>query len=241
MTVSRSKKIVVITGSTSGIGAAIARAFGRSGARVFLVGRSEVKLASVARKVPARSLAGIAQVDLASIADVRRLVAMISDRLPRVDVLVQAAGEYGWTEAGSIETEGLDLLFGVNVRAPYVLTQGLLPLLERARGQAIFVNSSVVRSPGQGVAVYKATRHALQGLVDSLRQDFNRHGIRVSSLFPGRTATTRMRQIYAREGKRYAPEALMNAADVARVVVALTELPAGVEVTDIHLRSPTPY
>jgi len=138
-------------------------------------------------------------------------------------------------------TKSFDLLFEVNVRAPYLLTQGLTPLLARASGQVIFLNSSVVKGAGEGLALYKATQHAVQGFTDSLRQDLNRRGIRVSSVFPGRTATPRMRRIYARQGKRYRPQALLSAADVAQLVLAVTQLPQRVEVTDVHLRSRIPY
>jgi NADP-dependent 3-hydroxy acid dehydrogenase YdfG len=238
--VSRSK-IVIVTGATSGIGAAIARAFSASGAGVFLIGRNAQKLARAARGIPRRRLAGTALADLGSVPDVRQLLETISRRFRRVDVLVHAAGEYSWTEPGSLETDGFDLLFDVNVRAPYLLTQGVMPLLGRAKGQIIFLNSSVVRSPGQGVAAYKATQHALQGLVESLRQDFNKRGIRVSSLFPGRVATPRMRRIYAKHNQAYRPEILLRAGDVAQLVVALSELPGRLEVTDVQLRSVTPY
>ncbi len=234
-------KTVIVTGATSGIGAAIARAFSAAGANVFLIGRNARKLEAAARKIPPRRLAGTALADLGSVADLKQLLGAISKRLRRVDVLLHAAGEYAWTEPGSLETDSFDLLFDVNVRAPYLLTQGLLPLLERTRGHVIFINSSVVKSPGQGVAAFKATQHAVQGLVDSLRQDFNRRGIRVSSLFPGRTATPRMQRIYAKQGTPYKPDALLNAHDVAQVVVALTALPKQVEVTDVQLRSLTPY
>jgi NADP-dependent 3-hydroxy acid dehydrogenase YdfG len=235
------RKTVVITGTTSGIGAAVARAFAASGANVFLIGRSPKKLAAAARRIPARRLAGTGLADLASIPALSQLLDVMAKRLPRIDVLVHAAGEYDWTEAGSADTRSFDLLFNVNVRAPYLLTQGLLPQLQRAAGQVVLFNSSVVNSPGAGVALYKATQHALQGLVNSLRQDLNRRGIRVSSLFPGRTATPRMQRIYAREGKTYAPGALLRAPDVAALVVALTQLSPRIEITDVQLRSPTPY
>jgi NADP-dependent 3-hydroxy acid dehydrogenase YdfG len=234
-------KTVIVTGATSGIGAAIAHALSASGANVFLIGRNARKLEATARKIAPRRLAGTALADLGSVADLKQLLEVIGKRLRRVDVLLHAAGEYSWTEPGSLETDSFDLLFDVNVRAPYLLTQGLLPLLERTRGQVIFINSSVVKSPGQGVAAFKATQHAVQGLVDSLRQDFNRRGIRVSSLFPGRTATPRMRRIYAKQGTPYKPEALLSARDVAQVVVALTALPRQVEITDVQLRSLIPY
>jgi NADP-dependent 3-hydroxy acid dehydrogenase YdfG len=154
---------------------------------------------------------------------------------------VHCAGAHDWTQAGNSNAERFDSLFAINVRAPYLLTQALLRPLARASGQVIFLNSSVVRHPGVGVALYKATQHAVQGFTDSLRQDLNRHGVRVTSIFPGRTATPRMRRIYAHEGRRYRPGVLLGAADVAELVARVAELPARMELTDLHVRSVFPY
>lgn len=237
----RRAKIVLVTGATSGIGAAIARAFAKAGAHVFLAGRNRQRLEAAARRIPAGRLAGTALADLGSTEELRELVSSVLRRLRRLDVLVHSAGEYAWTDIGSRDVESLNRLFEVNVRGPYLLTQGLLPLLERARGQVIVLNSSVVRTPGEGVAAYKSTQHAMVGLMDSLRQDLNRRGIRVSSVFPGRTATPRMQRIYAKEGRSYAPRLLMQPEEVAQLAVALAELPARIEVTDVHVRSVSRY
>lgn len=231
----------IITGATSAIGAAAAHAFAASGARVFLIGRSQSRLTALARTLPRGRLAGTALADLSSLADLKHLLGRITQSLARVDVLLHCASEHDWTQAGRPDAARFDLLFAVNVRAPYLITQGLLPQLKRARGQVIFVNSSVVKGVGAGVAAYKATRHALQGLTDSLRQDLNRRGVRVSSVFPGRTATPRMRRIYAHEQKRYEPRLLMSPRDVAEVLLVLTLTSRRVEITDVHLRAPTPY
>jgi NADP-dependent 3-hydroxy acid dehydrogenase YdfG len=230
----------VVTGATSGIGAATARALADGGLRVLIVGRNARKLAASARAL-GRGHLGSLQADLASPAQVRALLATLAAQVRALDVLVHCAGEYEWTEAGSQDARAFDRLFDVNVRAPYLLTQGLLGPLARAKGQVILLNSSVVRNPGQGVALYKATQHAVQGFTDSLRQDLNRRGIRVTSLYPGRTATPRMRRIYAHEGKRYRPGKLLRAEEVAQVVLALTRLPPRLELTDVHLRSAVPY
>jgi NAD(P)-dependent dehydrogenase (short-subunit alcohol dehydrogenase family) len=234
-------RTAVITGATSGIGAAVARTLALSGTRVFLVGRDARKLAAAGRAIGPRRLAGLGCGDLASLTELPRLLKEIICEVRRLDTLVHCAGAYEWTEPGQSDPESFERLFHVNVRAPYLLTQGLLAPLARAKGQVIFFNSSVVKHPGQGLALYKATQHALQGLSDSLRQDLNRRGIRVSSLYPGRTATPRMRRIYAREGRRYRPAVLLSPADVAALVLQLTQLPPHLEVTDVYLRSASPY
>src|SRR5579862_3832322 len=234
-------KVAVVTGATSGIGAAISRALASSRVSVLLVGRNPHKLARSARHIPRRYLAGTELADLGSLSDVTRLVKSLVQRFHRIDLLVHSAAEYSGTETGSTDTVGLDRLLAVNVRAPFVLTQGVIPLLARARGQVILLNASGVKGAGEGTASYKASKHALQGLADSVRQDLNKKSIRVLSLYPGRVATPGMRRIYARQKQTYAPDLLLRAADVGALVVALSQLPARMEVTDLHLRSVTPY
>ena len=234
-------KTVVVTGATSGIGAAICQAFAAADVVLFPVGRNPRKLAATARRIPARQLAGTGLADLGSADDVAGVIEQIRQRLARLDVLVLAAGEYAWTELGDASADAFDSQFNINVRGPYLLVQGLMPLIAKVGGQIILVNSSIVRTNGEGVALFKATQHALQGLADSLRQDLNRHGVRVTSLYPGQTATPRMRRIYARRGARYTPRALLNVRDIAELAVALTRLPVTMEVTDIHVRSPRRY
>jgi NAD(P)-dependent dehydrogenase (short-subunit alcohol dehydrogenase family) len=234
-------KCAIVTGATSGIGAAVGQTLAAAGMRLLLVGRNSGRLAAAARRFPARRRPVTVVADLRSLPDIRRLLTEVSQQLSGVDVLVHCAGEYQWTADGDLDSGSFDRLFETNVRAPYLLTQGLSPLLERACGQVIFLNSSVIRGAGQGVALFKATQHALLGLTDSLRQELNPRGIRVTSVFPGRTATPRMRRIYAREGRRYTPRLLLRATDVAQVVLTLTELPAAAEVTEVHVRSARSY
>jgi NAD(P)-dependent dehydrogenase (short-subunit alcohol dehydrogenase family) len=193
-------------------------------------------MAALTRDFSRAQLAGTALADFTEPASIDALLGLLA-KLRRVDVLVHAAGDYGFTKPGDTSTQTLETLLAVNVRAPYVLTQGLVPQLARAKGLVIFVNSSVVRSPGAGVAAYKASKHALQGLTDSLRHDLNERGIRVASLYPGQTATPQMRKIYAHRGTPYTPSKLLSASHVASVTVALAALPPSMEITDIHVRS----
>ena len=83
---------------------------------------------------------------------------------------------------------------------------------------------------------FSATQHALKAIADSLRQEVNADGIRVLSVFPGRTATPRQASLHEIEGKRYQPELLMQPEDVATVVVNALGLPRTAEVTDVSIR-----
>ena len=100
-------KTVIITGATSGIGAAATRAFAADGARVFLIGRSAARLAALARRVPPRRLAGTALADLSALGDLKRLLADIRARVRRADVLLHCAGNTTGPRPGGPRRRGL--------------------------------------------------------------------------------------------------------------------------------------
>ncbi|MBV9698404.1 MAG: SDR family NAD(P)-dependent oxidoreductase [Gammaproteobacteria bacterium] len=237
----KASRVAVVSGASSGIGAATARALAAAGVRVFLIGRSAARLERTARRIGPRRVLGRQVCRLESVPELRRLARGIASRTRRVDILVHCAGQHAFTGRGAADAQAFDELFAVNVRAPYLLTAALLPQLARARGLVVFVNSSVVRNSGEGVALYKASKQALQGFADSVRQDLNRRGVRAVSLYPGRTATPSMRRIYAHEGRPYRPRWLLRPQDLADLVRSLSELPAGMEVTDVFVRSAVPY
>jgi NADP-dependent 3-hydroxy acid dehydrogenase YdfG len=85
-------------------------------------------------------------------------------------------------------------------------------------------------------AQYDSTKHALKALADSLRGEINRHGVRVLSVYLGRTASEMQEGIYRMEGRPYRPEILLQPDDVASVVVNALGLPRTAEVTDISIR-----
>jgi len=122
------------------------------------------------------------------------------------------------------------------VRGPYLLTQCLLPLLRRRPGQVVFINSSAGLTARANVGQYAATKHALKAVADSLRDEVNRDGVRVLSVFPGRTATPTQEALHRLEGRPYRPERLLQPADVAAVVVHALGLPRTAEVTEIKIR-----
>jgi NADP-dependent 3-hydroxy acid dehydrogenase YdfG len=118
-----------------------------------------------------------------------------------------------------------------------MLTQRLLPLLATSCGQVVFINSSAgLMAKRPAVGQYAATKHALKAIADSLREEVNPKGIRVLTVYLGRTATPMQEALYRQEGKIYHPEVLMQPEDVASVVVHSLMLPRTAEVTDISIR-----
>lgn len=129
-----------------------------------------------------------------------------------------------------------DRHYRVNVRAPLLLTQLLLPLLRAARGQIVFINSSLGVRTKERAGAYAASKHALKALADTLRMEVNADGIRVLSVFPGNTATPMQAQICQALGQPYEPAHLLQPDDVAVAVRDALTLAPTAELTDLHIR-----
>jgi NADP-dependent 3-hydroxy acid dehydrogenase YdfG len=156
--------------------------------------------------------------------------------LPHLDILIQNAAAYSTGTIADSDPTDLDKLYQTNVRAPYFLTRALLPLLRVRRGQVVCINTSSGVAAKPSSAQYDATKHALKAIADSLRGEVNQSGIRVLSVYLGRTATEMQERIHTLEGRPYRPEFLLQPEDVAAVVVNALALPHSAEVTDIHIR-----
>jgi NADP-dependent 3-hydroxy acid dehydrogenase YdfG len=207
---------------------------------VTAVGRNKVRLDRLLAAATATATGGLgrinsAQVDLTDDDARRALVAGLSVG-PRVDVLVHSAGAYSSGAHADAPIQDLDTLHATNVRAPYALIQELLPMLRAGGGDIVVVNSTQGLRAAGNVGQVAATQHAMRAIADSLRQEVNKDGIRVCSIHLGRTATPRQEAIFAKEGRPYAPELLVQPEHVANVVVTVIALPAESEVTEIHLR-----
>ena len=100
----------------------------------------------------------------------------------------------------------------------------------------MFVNSSAAIGARPGIGQYSATQHARSALADTLRAEVNADGIRVLSVYPGRTATRMQERIFRAEQRRYEPERLLQPGDIAEVVVGSLALPRSAEVTALHIR-----
>lgn len=223
-------QVAVVTGASRGIGRAIALALADAGARLCIVGRDAQTLRAVANGAHCYAA------DLGADEDLDRVASAIAADLPAIHVLVHAAGILDRAPFDSATAEQLDRQYRTNVRAPYVLTQRLLPALKAAQGQLVFINSSAGVSARATVGAYAATKHALKAVADSLREEVNVAGVRVTSLYVGRTATRMQAELHAQEGKAYDPSGLIQPEDVASLTLHALSLPRTVEVTDVFLR-----
>ena len=230
-------QVAVITGASSGIGKAIAEALCAQGAALCLVGRDAPALESVAKAALQLGVrADYYRCDLEDEREVEELLAKLRSDSVVIDMLVHSAGIYraGYLEQAPVAD--FDRQYWINVRAPFVLTQALLPMLRKRRGQVVFINSTAGLNASAGVGLYSATKHALKALADSLRAEVNNDGVRVLSVYPGRTAGPMQAAIFASERRAYLPGKLLQPEDVAATIVSALMLPRTAEVIDVNIR-----
>jgi NADP-dependent 3-hydroxy acid dehydrogenase YdfG len=221
--------VALVTGASSNIGAAISHGLADGGAHVVGSGRSQDKLTRLAagRDGQIETVAA----DITSAAGLDAIQALVLQR-GRLDILVLGSGIY----ERSANPDALMRQFIANVHAPYSLLQAVLPQLAASEGLVIFINSTQGLAASPGVGQFAATQHAMRALADSTRAEMNSQGVRVTTIFLGRTATARQAAVFAMEERAYTPERLIQPRDVAAVVVGLVMLPRTSEVTEIRMR-----
>jgi short-subunit dehydrogenase len=231
-------RTALITGASSGVGAAIAMRLAQDGMALAITGRDADALGGIAAQARALSATDVRTypADLTVEQDIRDLAVRVQRDFARLDVLIHCAGMIasGTVEASSVDD--LDLQYRTNIRAPYLLTQLLLPRLRAGKAQVVFVNSSATLRPMAGYGQYAATKQALRSLADALREEVNGDGVRVLSVFLGSTATRMQAALHQESGKQYRSERLIQPAEVASLLAGLLSAQCTAEVTDITLR-----
>jgi NAD(P)-dependent dehydrogenase (short-subunit alcohol dehydrogenase family) len=184
-------KTALVTGSTGGIGQAIAVAFGRNGAHVVVTGRNVERGDDVVDEIRATGgRADFVAADLdGSPAASARLAAQATDLLGgRIDILVNNAGIYPPTTTATTDEATFDEVFAVNVKAPFFLTGQVAPAMAaRGEGRVINIGSWIARLGIPVASLYSATKGALETLTRAWAAEFGPAGVRVNAISPGVT------------------------------------------------------
>lgn len=179
-------KVAVITGANSGIGLAAAKRFAAEGARVFMTGRRIRELDAAVAEVGKNSR-GV-QGDVANLADLDRLFAVVKDEAGAIDVLFANAGGGEFAALGEITEEHFDKTFNTNVKGTLFTVQKALPLLRD--GSSIILTGSTAGTTGTpAFSVYSASKAAIRSFARSWILDLAPRKIRVNVLAPGATST----------------------------------------------------
>jgi NAD(P)-dependent dehydrogenase (short-subunit alcohol dehydrogenase family) len=225
----------LVTGAGRGIGRAIARALAQRGATVLCVARTQSELDETVLGLDGKAIA--LSHDISGGGAAAALAGDVMRHCGGLDILVHCAGIFSSGSIVQTPLTELDRLYAVNVRAPFALTQAILPMLIEARGQIVFMSSSIVRAANiAGRGGYAAMQAALKALADATRDEVNDKDVRVLAVMPGTTATPRQETIFARADREYRPELLLQPDDIAQLVCASLSLPRTAEVTDIFVR-----
>jgi NADP-dependent 3-hydroxy acid dehydrogenase YdfG len=218
-------QVIVITGGSAGIGAALAELVSNQGAKVALLARREDKLKEVAARCGGEALTIVG--DVTRRADMERAVATTVERFGHIDVWVNHAGRGISRPVSQLTDEDMDDMWLVNVKSAVYGMQAVLPhFKERKRGHIINISSMLGRVPFASIrSVYSACKHALNSLTANLRMEVRAEfpNIQVSSVHPGVVATEF--GVSARHGgmdSRKLPGA-QSAEEVAAVIAATIE------------------
>lgn len=226
------RRVAVVTGASSGIGAATAKQLASAGFRVVLGARRLDRLESVAEEI--RALGGQADVfrlDVTSDED----VAALAKAEPRVDVLVNNAGGAKGMESVERAVEAKwRWMYEVNVLGTLRVTRALLPALKAADGVVVTVGSIAGRQVYTGGAGYNAAKHAERALVEVLRQEVAADGVRVTEVDPGRVHTdfslVRFDGDETKAAAVYDGVTSLTAADIADIIVFAATRPSRVNI-----------
>ena len=220
----------LVTGAGSGIGAVLAERLLERGDELVLLARSAERAHDLREEFPG------ATVLVADLADASEVEAVAAELPEALGSLVHAAGLVDLGPVAELTAESWQSQLAVNLVAPAVLTRMALPALRAARGTVVFVNSGAGLFAHPQWSAYAASKFGLRALADALRAEEQEHGVRVTTVFPGRTATPMQEKVHAQEGKDYDPSDWIDPGTVVDAILHALDLPADATISDLTIR-----
>lgn len=189
------KRHAIITGGSDGIGYAIAKLFAENGANLLLIGRSQDKLLKAASELSNNGVrVETISHDLSLVNSFTELTEKILNIFPEIDILVNDAGAAKFTSFETVSIQEMDYSFNLNVKAPFLLTQNLLPSLKRNKASIINISSfhAFRVMPGTYSTVYSMTKGAINAFTKALAYELGAFGVRVNAIAPGNVYTSKV-------------------------------------------------
>jgi NADP-dependent 3-hydroxy acid dehydrogenase YdfG len=230
----KSKPVILVTGASQGIGAAIARTFAREvrGVRLALVARNERKLRAVAKacaKLGADAAAFAC--DVTDEAAVAGMAAAVTKRFRAIDVLINNAGGFAPARFAETSVADFDAMIGANLRSAFLVSRALVPaMVRRGRGDVFFLSSIAGLGAYPGSAAYCAAKFGVTGLAKVLRAETKGSGLRVCCVYPGATWSPSWSGSGVEEAR------IMPAGDVAAAFLGVYRMTRRTVVEEIVLR-----
>lgn len=229
-----SPKRHVITGAGSGIGSALAQRLADRGDELVLIARSDARAAELTDTFPR------AQLLVADLADPGTLNGIGRQVDGPVDTVLHVAGVVDLAPVERLRLAAWEEQVTVNLTAPAVLTRELLPHVRAARGTVVFINSSAGLAASAEWSAYAASKFGLRAFADSLRAEEVEHGVRVSTVYPSRTATPMQEKVHEQEGRTYDSSRWISAETVVDTIVHVIDLPGDATIPDVTVRPVVP-
>ncbi|WP_194408651.1 SDR family oxidoreductase [Microbacterium cremeum] len=222
----------VITGAGSGIGEVLAQRLAERGDELWLLARDAGRAAQLRGRFPG------AQTLVGDLAEPERLSWAFGHQSvpPRVDSLLHVAGVVELGAVAETPVKAWQQQLNVNAVSPAELTRLMLPALRAARGQIVFVNSGAGLRVSPEWGAYAASKFALRALADAVRAEERANGVRVTTVYPGRTATPMQQKVHQQEGADYDASQWIDPASVATTILAALDLPRDAELTELTVR-----
>ncbi|MGW3471400.1 SDR family oxidoreductase [Saccharopolyspora sp. NPDC000995] len=222
------RPIALVTGASRGIGAAVARSLSATH-DLLLGGRDANALQTLVDELPGAKPWPV------ELTDHNAVAAAVAD-IDRLDVVVHSAGLVELAPVAEAASDSWRRTFELNLFAVTELTRLLLPALRAAKGHVVLVNSGAGLSAKPNWGSYAASKFALRAFADVLRAEEATNGVRVTSVFPGRTATDMQRSVREQEGQAFDPDHYLSPESVAAPIVSAVCASADAHLTEIVIR-----
>lgn len=236
-------KTVLITGATSGIGRATARAFAKNNYKIIICGRREDRLAELQDELSQRTEVHTLLFDVRQKKAVKESIASLPQDFANIDILINNAGNaHGLDPIQNGDIDDWDSMIDINVKGLLYVSKAIIPkMIERRKGHIINIGSTAAKEVYPNGNVYCATKHAVDALNQGMRMDLNPYGIRVGAIHPGMVETefseVRFKGDTERASNVYKGFEPLQPEDIADIIVFVTTRPYHVNIADLMVMS----